>query len=316
MCIMAHVDHGKTTLSDHLIGANGLIHPKMMGELRYLDSRDDEQARGITMKSSSISLLYVPGAALRPQVGSRLGGGGGAPAAGAAAACCPGHAWHGAARVPAGASCRTCLLCPSPPQGARSCSDEEKVAAGYLVNLIDSPGHVDFCSEVRWRAAGGRRGRRGRRGWRGAGTRPGRRRAASPLVPPPSHLLAPPAAQVSTAARLCDGALLVVDAVEGVCIQTHAVLRQAWEEKVGCWETPRGSGIGPRWLACLLAELLAELLRMQPVGPRTPQPAAPAPAALPHHHHSYLAPHPPPPTLFRPAGQAVPVPEQAGPPHP
>lgn len=39
-----------------------------VGELRYLDSRDDEQARGITMKSSSISLLYVPGAAHRPQV--------------------------------------------------------------------------------------------------------------------------------------------------------------------------------------------------------------------------------------------------------
>jgi len=65
---MAHVDHGKTTLSDHLIATNGLIHPKMVGELRYLDSRDDEQARGITMKSSSISLLYVPGAAQRPEV--------------------------------------------------------------------------------------------------------------------------------------------------------------------------------------------------------------------------------------------------------
>lgn len=114
ICILAHVDHGKTTMSDHLIGSNGLIHPRLVGELRYLDSLDEEQvclnthrsctlchavssivhppyllsarsvqagraralmwerkdllpqARGITMKSSSICLLHVPGATTLP----------------------------------------------------------------------------------------------------------------------------------------------------------------------------------------------------------------------------------------------------------
>ncbi|CAM9511441.1 unnamed protein product, partial [Ectocarpus fasciculatus] len=52
----------------------------------------------------------------------------------------------------------------------------------YLVNLVDSPGHIDFSSDV------------------------------------------------STAARLCDGALIVVDVLEGVCTQTHAVLYKALKE--------------------------------------------------------------------------------------
>ena len=53
ICILAHVDHGKTTLSDHLIAANGLIHPRLVGELRYLDSRDDEQVVAPPASSSS-----------------------------------------------------------------------------------------------------------------------------------------------------------------------------------------------------------------------------------------------------------------------
>ncbi len=48
--IIAHVDHGKTTLADNLIESNGIISERLAGTLRYLDSDPEEQRRGITMR--------------------------------------------------------------------------------------------------------------------------------------------------------------------------------------------------------------------------------------------------------------------------
>jgi elongation factor 2 len=56
--IIAHIDHGKTTLSDSLLAGAGLLSRKMAGTARVLDYLEEEQKRKITIKAANISLLY------------------------------------------------------------------------------------------------------------------------------------------------------------------------------------------------------------------------------------------------------------------
>jgi len=130
MSVIAHVDHGKSTLTDSLVSKAGIIAGAKAGEARFTDTRQDEQDRCITIKSTAVSMYYELA------------------------------------------------------QKDLEWITQEKDGNAFLINLIDSPGHVDFSSEV------------------------------------------------TAALRVTDGALVVVDCVSGVCVQTETVLRQAIAERI------------------------------------------------------------------------------------
>ncbi|MFW6449011.1 MAG: GTP-binding protein, partial [Halobacteriota archaeon] len=58
IAIAAHIDHGKTTLSDNLLAGAGMISKELAGEQLAMDTKEDEQERGITIDAANVSMTH------------------------------------------------------------------------------------------------------------------------------------------------------------------------------------------------------------------------------------------------------------------
>ncbi|MBU1854929.1 MAG: GTP-binding protein, partial [Nanoarchaeota archaeon] len=58
IAICAHIDHGKTTLSDNLLSGAGMMSEELAGKALQLDFHNDEQTRGITIDSAVVNMVH------------------------------------------------------------------------------------------------------------------------------------------------------------------------------------------------------------------------------------------------------------------